>query len=97
MIGFAAERLMEPEAGAATGAGFGETNPSRLAQRNGEACVQGISTRSVDALVKARGMTGIARSQVRRLCEDRAIVRHWSADNGEGHQGKGPSRPAHRG
>lgn len=32
---FAAERLMELEVGAATDAGFGEKNPSRLAQRNG--------------------------------------------------------------
>ena len=35
MISFAAERLMELEVGAATGAGFGEKSPSRLAQRNG--------------------------------------------------------------
>ena len=35
MIGFAAERLMELEVGAATGAGYGEKNPLRLAQRNG--------------------------------------------------------------
>lgn len=35
MISFAAERLMEREVGAATGAGFGEKSPSRLAQRNG--------------------------------------------------------------
>ena len=33
MIGFAAERLMELEVGAGTGAAFGEKNPSRLAQR----------------------------------------------------------------
>jgi putative transposase len=115
MIGFAAERLMELEVGAATGAGFGEKNPSRLAQHNGyrdrdwetragtvelripklrtgscfpgfleprrmsqralsaviqEAYVQGISTRSVDDLVKAMGMSGISKSQVSRLCED---------------------------
>jgi transposase-like protein len=115
MIGFAAERLMELEVGAATGAGYGEKNPLRMAQRNGyrdrdwetragsvelripklrkgsyfpgfleprrmaekaltaviqEAYVQGISTRSVDDLVKAMGMSGISKSQVSRLCEE---------------------------
>ena len=35
MIGFAAERLMELEIGALTGAPFGEKSPERLAQRNG--------------------------------------------------------------
>jgi len=115
MIGFAAQRLMEIEVGAATGAGYGEKDPLRLAQRNGyrdrdwetragtvelripklrkgsyfpgfleprrmaekaltaviqEAYVQGISTRSVDDLVKAMGMSGISKSQVSRLCEE---------------------------
>ena len=35
MIGFAAERLMEPEVGAATGAVYGEKGPARLARRSG--------------------------------------------------------------
>ena len=35
-----------------------------------EAYVHGISTRSVDDLVRAMGMTGISKSQVSRLCED---------------------------
>src|ERR1700740_1040603 len=34
MIGFAAQRLMELEVGAVTGAAYGEENAERLAQRN---------------------------------------------------------------
>jgi putative transposase len=115
MIGFAAQRLMELEVGALTGAGYGEKTADRLAQRNGyrdriwetragtvelripklrkgsyfpgfleprrmaekaltaviqEAYIQGVSTRSVDELVKAMGMSGISKSQVSRLCEE---------------------------
>ena len=33
-----------------------------------EVYVQGVSTRSVDELVKAMGMTGISKSQASRLC-----------------------------
>jgi len=34
------------------------------------AYIQGVSTRSVDALVQAMGMSGISKSQVSRLCEE---------------------------
>ena len=35
-----------------------------------EAYIQGVSTRSVDALVQSMGMSGISKSQVSRLCEE---------------------------
>jgi putative transposase len=35
-----------------------------------EAYIQGVSTRSVDELVRAMGMRGISKSQVSRLCEE---------------------------
>ncbi len=35
-----------------------------------EAYIQGVSTRSVDELVRAMGMSGISKSQVSRLCEE---------------------------
>jgi len=51
----------------------GFLEPRRLAEKAltavvQEAYVQGVSTRSVDDLVKAMGMTGISKSQVSRLC-----------------------------
>jgi transposase-like protein len=115
MLAFAAERLMNLEVEALTGAPAGVRSPERLNHRNGyrerawdtragridlaiprlrkgsyfpafleprrtaekaltaviqEAYVHGISTRSVDDLVKAMGMTGISKSQVSRLCEE---------------------------
>jgi putative transposase len=53
----------------------GFLEPRRMAERAltaviQEAYVQGISTRSVDELVKALGMDGISKSQVSRLCEE---------------------------
>lgn len=113
MLAFAAERIMEAEIEARTGAAKGTRSPMREAQRNGyrerdwdtragrialeipklrkgsyfpsfleprrtaekalvaviqEAYVYGISTRSVDDLVKAMGAGGMSKSQVSRLC-----------------------------
>jgi putative transposase len=78
------DRLWETRAGAVElriprlrkGSYFpGFLEPRRLAEKAltavvQEAYIQGISTRSVDDLVKALGMSGISKSQVSRLCED---------------------------
>ena len=53
----------------------GFLEPRRMAERAlttviQEAYVHGISTRSLDDLVKALGMDGISKSQVSRLCEE---------------------------
>lgn len=115
MLAFAADRMMEAEVHALTGAAHGARDPERQVQRNGyrdrpwdtragridleiprlrkgsyfpsfleprrtaekaltaviqEAYVQGISTRSVDDLVKAMGASGISKSAVSRLIEE---------------------------
>jgi transposase-like protein len=51
----------------------GFLHPRRLAEKAltaviQEAYIQGISTRSVDALVKALGLAGVSKSEVSRLC-----------------------------
>jgi putative transposase len=53
----------------------GFLEPRRMAEKAltaviQEAYIQGVSTRSVDVLVKAMGMSGISKSQVSRLCEE---------------------------
>jgi len=53
----------------------GFLEPRRLAEKAltaviQEAYIQGVSTRSVDDLVKAMGMSGVSKSQVSRSCED---------------------------
>jgi transposase-like protein len=53
----------------------GFLHPRRLAEKAltaviQEAYIQGISTRSVDGLVKALGLTGVSKSQVSRLCAE---------------------------
>jgi transposase-like protein len=59
-----------------TGSYFpGFLEPRRMAEKAltaviQEAYIQGISTRSVDELVQAMGMSGISKSQVSRLCEE---------------------------
>lgn len=78
------ERALETRAGTVglkipklrTGSYFPEfLEPRRTAEKAltaviQEAYIQGISTRSVDELVKAMGMTGVSKSQVSRLCEE---------------------------
>jgi transposase-like protein len=53
----------------------GFLEPRRMAEKAltaviQEAYIQGVSTRSVDDLVKALGMSGVSKSQVSRLCEE---------------------------
>ena len=60
MIGFTAERLRK-------GSYFPMAEKA-LAAVIQEAYIQGVSTRSVDDLVQAMGMSGVSKSQVSRLC-----------------------------
>jgi putative transposase len=58
----------------------GFLEPRRLAEKAltaviQEAYIQGVSTRSVDELVRAMGMTGISKSQVSRLCGENTVLR----------------------
>jgi transposase-like protein len=53
----------------------GFLDPRRMAEKAltaviQEAYIHGVSTRSVDDLVQAMGMSGVSKSQVSRLCED---------------------------
>jgi putative transposase len=78
------DRLLETRAGTVglkipklrTGSYFPEFHePRRTAEKAltaliQEAYIQDISTRSVDELVKAMGMSGVSKSQVSRLCEE---------------------------
>ncbi len=53
----------------------GFLEPRRIAEKAltavvQEAYVQGVSTRAVDDLVKAMGISGISKSQVSRLCQE---------------------------
>ena len=53
----------------------GFLEPRRLAEKAltaviQEAYIEGVSTRSVDDLAKALGMSGISKSQVSRLCQE---------------------------
>ena len=67
----------------------GFLEPRRMAEKAltavvQEAYVQGVSTRSVDDLVQAMGMTGISKSQVSRLCAeiDEKVKASQPADRG---------------
>jgi putative transposase len=58
----------------------GFLEPRRMAEKAltaviQEAYIHGVSTRSVDDLVKALGMSGISKSQVSRLCAE-IVNRH---------------------
>jgi len=62
-----------------------------------EAYIQGVSTRAVDDLVRAMGLTGTSKSQVSRLCEGEPSRRHAFETDGERRAGDGVPEPAARG
>ena len=67
------------------GSYFPSLEPRRTAEKAltaviQEAYVHGISTRSVDDLVKAMGGTGVSKSQVSRLCAETSGSRPSSTD-----------------
>ncbi len=51
MVGFAGERLMELEVGAATWAAYGGKDPARLVQRNGYLTPETIAPMGEDAVI----------------------------------------------
>ncbi len=63
-----------------------------------EAYIQGVSTRAVDDLVRAMGLTGTSKSQVSRLCEEiHCPAGHRAAMAREGRAGAGVPEPPPRG
>jgi len=61
-----------------------------------EAYIHGVSTRAVDDLVRAMGLTGTSKSQVSRLCEGEPSRRHAFETDGERRAGAGIPEPAPR-
>jgi putative transposase len=51
-----------------------KTTERALVAVNQEAWILGVSTRKVDNLVQAMGMSGISKRQVAKICEERRIA-----------------------
>ena len=88
----------------------GFLEPRRMAEKAltaviQEAYIQGVSTRSVDELVQAMGMSGISKSQVSRLCGeidgkihdflDRPLEGDWTLSLARRHLCEGAPGRAH--